>query len=671
MAPDKADETGHAIGLLARHQTSQIFRQLLDAAPDAVVVVDTKGQILFANLQTERLFDYARDALIGKTVETLIPERLRSAHVAHRQSYGEAPRLRPMGGGLTLYGRKRDGTEFPIEISLSPLATESGTLFSASIRDISLRLQEEAGVRRIQQHLLSAVESIQGAFAIFDAGDRLVLCNSAYRQIIGTNLPGSIVGRSFQELLTTSVDTEIFTAADASELLSRWLAYHEAPKGALDVSTSSGQHLRVVERPTPEGGVVTSIFDVTDDVAHEQALHRAQALAEKASSAKSEFLSSMSHELRTPLNAVLGFAQLLQRDKKAPLSPRQQERVEHVVRGGEHLLRLIDDVLDLARIEAGNVLVSPEPVLLSRVLSEVIATLEPMATRAGVRLLLGALPNEAQQVVADRTRLKQILMNYGANAVKYGREGGRAEFLASARDGVVRISVDDDGPGIPLDKQPSIFQPFQRAGQETGPIEGTGIGLVISKRLAELMGGTVGFESTEGVGSRFWLELCAPAPNQSDDTAAAGEHMSENTALTGPEGPRYVIVYVEDNPSNIAFMVDLLADFERVELLTAPTAEIGLELVRARRPDVVIMDINLPGMSGLEATRLLKSWPQTQDIPIVALSAAAMIRDAERVAGAGFYRYLTKPVMVDELTATLEELLHRDSREQAAEYTGP
>jgi PAS domain S-box-containing protein len=667
MRPNPVAETGQPIGLLARDQTSQIFRQLLDTAPDAVVVVDGEGSILLINLQTERLFDYTRAALIGKSVEVLIPERFRPSHVAHRKSFSDAPRLRPMGNGLALLGRRRDGSEFPIEISLSPLSTENGTLFSASIRDISQRLQEEAGNRRIQQHLLSAVESIQGAFAIFDAGDRLVLCNSAYRQIMGTTLPGDIAGRSFQELLTASVSSESFASADSSELLSRWLAYHQAPRGVLDLSTKGGQQLRVIERTTPDGGVVTSILDVTDDVAHEEALRRAQHLAEEASSAKSEFLSSMSHELRTPLNAVLGFAQLLQRDKKAPLSPRQQERVEHVVRGGEHLLRLIDDVLDLARIEAGNVLVSLEPVQVSAVLSEVIATLEPMAKRAQIRLMLSAPAREALEVVADRTRLKQILMNYGSNAIKYGRAGGSAEFVASARDGIVRISVNDDGVGIPLHKQPTIFQPFQRAGQETGPIEGTGIGLVISKRLAEVMDGTVGFESSEDGGTRFWLELCAPAPDQSGDATTTGEGMSETTPLAGPEGSRYVIVYVEDNPSNIAFMVDLLADFERIELLTAPTAEIGLELVRARRPDVVIMDINLPGMSGLEATRQLKRWPETRDIPIVALSAAAMIRDAERVAGAGFYRYLTKPVMVDELTATLEELLHRTTLDQPAE----
>jgi signal transduction histidine kinase/ActR/RegA family two-component response regulator len=423
-----------------------------------------------------------------------------------------------------------------------------------------------------------------------------------------------------------------------------------------------GQHFRVFERRTQEGGVVTTIFDVTDDVQHQEALRQAQQLAEAASSAKSEFLASMSHELRTPLNAILGFAQLLQRDRKTPLTDRQKDRVEHVLKGGEHLLRLIDDVLDLARIESGRVLVSLERIALAEVLSEVKETLDPIAMRADMRVSVAALPPGAENVNADRTRLKQILMNYGSNAIKYGRRGGTATFSARVCEGGVRISVSDDGSGIARAKQAVLFQPFQRAGQEAGPIEGTGIGLAISKRLAELMGGTVGLESTEEVGSTFWVELPAPATELAQPEVVSGALAT--SALNGAEGPRYLILYVEDNPSNVAFMRDLIADFERVELVIAPTAELGLEIARARTPDVVLMDINLPGMSGIEASALLKHWPETRDIPVVALTAAAMIRDVARLSGAGFYRYLTKPVKVDELTATLDALLaHRREKQ--------
>jgi CheY-like chemotaxis protein len=399
------------------------------------------------------------------------------------------------------------------------------------------------------------------------------------------------------------------------------------------------------------------MWDMTDEVAREDELRHARGLAEAASAAKTEFLASMSHELRTPLNAILGFAQLLQRDKKTPLTARQLERVEHVLRGGEHLLRLIDDVLDLARIEAGRVLISLEPVNVTDVLTEVQGTLQPMAARTNVSLEVAPVEPGVREVIADRTRLSQILMNYGSNAIKYGRSGGKARFHVEVRENMARISVADDGIGIALEKQKVIFQPFQRAGQEAGPIEGTGIGLVITKRLAELMHGNVGFESTEGRGSCFWIDL--PLQRLSPPATATPmllEAPKEST-LSSPEGPRYLVVYVEDNPSNIAFMEDLLGDFARVELLTAPTAEIGIELIRARRPNVVIMDINLPGMSGFEATRRLAAWPETRDIPVIALSAAAMIRDAARVAGAGFYRYLTKPVKVDELTRVLDELL--------------
>jgi CheY-like chemotaxis protein len=364
----------------------------------------------------------------------------------------------------------------------------------------------------------------------------------------------------------------------------------------------------------------------------------------------------MSHELRTPLNAILGFAQLLQRDKKEPLSERHRERIDHVLRGGEHLLHLIDDVLDLSRIEARQIVVSPEPVSVDDVLNDVKTTLAPMAARAGIAITIEPLPANLPQVLADRTRFRQALMNFGSNAIKYGRHGGTVKFRVTCHEQRVRVTIGDDGIGIPQDKQDKIFLPFQRAGQETGPIEGTGIGLAITKRLAELMEGNVGFKSLEGEGSEFWIEI--PIHQAQSGVALGAEPtVAGSSLLSERRAQRFLVVYIEDNPSNIAFMEDLIADFEAVELVTAPTAEIGIELVRARQPNVVIMDINLPGMSGFQATRHLHEWPETRNIPVVALSAAAMVHDKLKVGEVGFYRYLTKPVKVAELSAVLEELL--------------
>jgi len=638
-------------------RSAERHSQLLDAAPDSMVVIGDDGRILLVNAQTERIFGYARSELLGQHLEMLIPERFRGSHAGHLARFFARPGARSMGSGLELYGRRKDGTELPIEVSLSPLRTEQGTTVSAAIRDITERKRMEASARLLADRLASAVESIQDAFALFDAEDRLVLCNSTYRRLLSESLPGALVGKPYVELLEAwSRELDFPDDAARSQFRDQHLTRRRSDQTtSFDVRMRDGRSLRVIDRRTAEGGIVKTIWDLTDDVRLAQELREARQAADAASTAKSEFLSSMSHELRTPLNAILGFAQLLQRDKKEPLSARHHERVDQILKGGEHLLRLIDDILDLSRIEAGGVSISTEPVNLREVLDELTTTLGPLATRHGIHVDVEALPAELPMVSADRTRLFQILMNYGSNAIKYNRPDGRATFVVSTpTHDHVRVTVRDVGLGIPLDKQDKLFQPFQRAGQETGPIEGTGIGLVITKRLAQLMHGDVGFRSVPGQGSEFWVDIPAHA-SASEWTAPPAPHAAVANRLA--VGGRRLVLYVEDNPANVAFMRDLVSTFESIDLLTVPTAELGIEVARERRPEAIIMDINLPGMSGLDALRALRAAPETKEIPIIALTAAASERDKQRGTQAGFYRYLTKPVNVDDFVSALEGLL--------------
>ena len=634
-----------------------LYGQLLDAAPDAMVVVDEDRRIALVNVQTERLFGFPRAELIGQPISTLIPERFRAAHVAHETRFFSKPAARGMGTSRELFGRRKDGTEFPIEVSLSPLRTDAGLVVSAAIRDISERQQQQAATRLLSERLSSAVESIQDAFALFDREDRLVLCNSVYRRLIGETVPGPLLGKRYEDLVRAwAQDIDFATDSSREHFVQDRVASRSGVQTmSFDVRTRDGRNLRVMDRRTADGGIVKTVWDLTEDERRAQELREARTAAESGSAAKSEFLSSMSHELRTPLNAILGFAQLLQRDRKEPLSERHRQRVDQILSGGEHLLRLIDDILDLSRIESGRVSISIETVGVGEVLDEVKRTLEPMAARQSVTLSVELPLSEAALVSADRTRFVQMLINLGSNAIKYNRSGGRVSFVVSQpAPERVRVTVVDTGIGVAPEMQDKLFQPFQRAGQETGPVEGTGIGLVITKRLAAMMAGAVGFQSTVNVGSEFWIDL----PRASVGSALAPDPQRATISAAGQRpDERRSVLYVEDNPANMLFMRDLLNTLEGIDMIEAPTAEVGLELARAGVPDIIIMDINLPGMSGVEALRALRSLPETKHIPVIALTAAASERDKQRGEQAGFFRYLTKPVRVDELTDALATLI--------------
>jgi PAS domain S-box-containing protein len=632
------------------------YRQLLNAAPDAMIVVGEDGRLQLVNDAAERMFGFARAELIGEPLDRLIPERWREGHSTMVASYMHKPVARPMSSGHVLFGRRKDGSEIPIEVSLSPLRTASSLTVSAAIRDISERQRTEAAAKLAADRLASAVESMHDAFALFDAEDRLLLHNRVYASMLAGAVTAPLLGMSYERLLDAFLThARVPALAQRESFKQQCLSGWHAQAKTFELRTLEGRSLRFTSRPTEEGGRLIVIWDLTEDERRADELRMARVEAEAASAAKSEFLSSMSHELRTPLNAVLGFAQLLQRDKKEPLSTRQRERVHQILQGGEHLLRLIDDVLDLARIEAGAISVSTEPVELSTLLSEVHTTLKPMAARYGIRIQPVELPVKLPQVAADRVRLTQILMNFGSNAIKYNRSGGQVTFVVSTQDpAFVRTSVRDNGLGIPPEKQTELFQPFQRAGQETGPIEGTGIGLVITKRLAQLMGGRVDFRSVPGQGSEFWVDM----PRNQQAQPVLPPKAADRPAPEAPSSEqRAHVLYVEDNPANITFMTDLLDAVEGYSLQTARSASEGLLLAEQLMPDVILLDINLPDMDGVSVLQRLKNSQRTREIPVIALTAAAAERERERGARAGFYRYLTKPVKVDELLAALEAAL--------------
>ena len=408
-------------------------------------------------------------------------------------------------------------------------------------------------------------------------------------------------------------------------------------------------------------GVFAAARDVADRKQFEHRLQEnnieldsARAIAEKANLAKSEFLSSMSHELRTPLNAILGFAQLMASDQPPP-SPSQQQSVDQILKAGWYLLRLINEILDLAMIESGKVMMSRETMSLTDVLLDCQAMIEPQAQSRQIEMtfLHFATP---YYVHADRTRVKQVLINLLSNAIKYNRDhGGVVVQCAMLGPDRVRVSIKDTGVGLNEEQLGQLFQPFNRLGQENGREEGTGIGLVVTKQLVELMGGTLGAESTVGVGSVFWFELNASAPPQLaygvDDSTETYLHKSDVTAT---DGSARTLLYVEDNPANLVLVEQLIARRNDITLLTAVNAYLGIQLAQTQLPDLILMDINLPGLDGFGALKFLQTDPRTMHIPVIALSANAVPRDVEKGMQAGFFRYLIKPIRVDEFMNAID-----------------
>jgi PAS domain S-box-containing protein len=655
---------------------------IFNSANFSSIATDEKGVIQIFNVGAERMLGYAAGDVVNKITpadisdpqEVIARALALSAELATTITPGfEALVFKASRGIEDIYELtyiRKDGSRFPAIVSVTALRDEQGGIIGYLLigTDNTARKQVEEERKKLDQRLRdqqfytrSLIESNIDALMTTDPLGIITDVNKQMEALTGCTRD-ELIGAPFKDCFT-----EPERAETAIKLV---LSEKKVTNYELTASTRDGKKTVVsynattfYDRERRLQGVFAAARDVTERKRFEQALQEsnvelksAKSAAEKANLAKSDFLSSMSHELRSPLNAILGFAQLMESASPTPTAS-QSESIAQILQSGWHLLKLINEVLDLAVIESGKVSLSPDSVSLSEVMSECQAMMEPQAQQHGISMTFPRFEdNHAFFVKADRTRLKQIIINLLSNAIKYNKKQGTVvvDCTVSAPERI-RISVADTGAGLPPEKLAQLFQPFNRLGQEASGVAGTGIGLVVTKRLAQLMEGSLGVQSTVGVGSVFWCELVStPAPQ----LISQGADVEASVRPKLPDGaPRRTLLYVEDNPANMKLVQQLIARCPDIDLLAAVNGTLGIEIARAAQPQVILMDLNLPGISGIEALKILREDPATMRIPVVALSANAMPRDIAMGLELGFFRYLTKPIKVKEFMDTLNVAL--------------
>jgi PAS domain S-box-containing protein len=566
---------------------------------------------------------------------------------------------------------RKDGSRFPAIVSVTALRDAQDKVIGYLLigTDNTARKQVEAEQALLDQRLRdqqfytrSLIESNIDALMTTDPRGIISDVNQQMEALTGCTRD-ELIGAPFKNYFT---DPERAEAAITRVLREGKVTNYELTAHARDGKETVVSYNATTfhDRDRKLQGVFAAARDVTDRKQFEHRLQEnnvelenARAAAEKANLAKSEFLSSMSHELRTPLNAVLGFAQLMASETPPPSSA-QKLSIDQILQAGWYLLRLINEILDLAMIESGKVSMSQESMSLTEVLQDCHAMIEPQAQKRGIQMTFPRFDSRFY-VHADRTRVKQVMINLLSNAIKYNRDGGAVIVQCVMRsENRVRVSVKDTGAGLAPEQVAQLFQPFNRLGQETSTEEGTGIGLVVTKQLVELMGGVIGVESSVGAGSVFWVELdAASAPELAlGSIGEIGADERDHVATHALPSQR-TLLYVEDNPANLTLVEQLIARRSDLKLLTAIDGHLGIQLARAYQPDVILMDINLPGISGFGALEILRKDPATAHIPVMALSANAVPRDIEKGLEAGFFRYLTKPIKVREFMDALDVAL--------------
>jgi PAS domain S-box-containing protein len=678
----------HVVAELGRQnallKTGALQDAIFNSANFSSIATDEMGVIQIFNVGAERMLGYSAADVVNKITpadisdpqEVIARAKSLSAELATAITPGfEALVFKASRGIEDIYELtyiRKDGSRLPAVVSVTALRDADNAIIGYLLigTDNTARKQVEAEQKKLDQRLRdqqfytrSLIESNVDALIATDPSGIITDVNKQMEALTGCTRD-ELIGAPFKNYFT---DPERAEAAIKLVLREKKVVDYELTARARDekITIVSYNATTFYDRDRNLQGVFAAARDVTERKRLDQALEetnvqleRAKDAADKANLAKSDFLSSMSHELRSPLNAILGFAQLMESATPLP-APSQKASIDQILQAGWYLLELINEILDLALIESGKLSLSLEPISLAEVLADCQAMIEPQALRGDIRLCFPAVGSPLF-VSADRTRLKQVLVNLLSNAIKYNRAGGTVEVTCDiTAAGRTRVGCRDTGAGLSPDQVAQLFQPFNRLGQEGGATEGTGIGLVVSKRLVDLMGGTIGAESVVDVGSVFWIDLTSTAAVE----CAANIPASIGVAgISTPSDLRtFTVLCVEDNPTNLMLVENVLARRPDIRLLSARDGSCGVALARSALPDVILMDLNLPGISGIDALKLLTDDPLTAHIPVIALSANAMPRDIERGLHAGFFRYLTKPIKVPEFLETLDVALRRSA----------
>ncbi len=660
--------------------TGALQDAIFNSANFSSIATDEKGVIQLFNVGAERMLGYAAAEVLNQITPADIsdPQELITRAEALSRELGtsitpgfEALVFKASRGIEDIYELtyiRKDGSRFPAVVSVTALRNAQGAIIGYLLigTDNTARKQVEADQKQLDQRLRdqqfytrSLIESNIDALMTTNPSGIITDVNKQMEALTGCTRD-ELIGAPFKNYFTDPERAEMTIKLVLSE---KKVTNYELTARARDGKETvvSYNATTFYDRDRKLQGVFAAARDVTerkrlDQVLQEQnvELESAKSTAEKANLAKSDFLSSMSHELRTPLNAILGFAQLMESDSPPP-TPVGKENIDQILRAGWYLLALINEILDLALIESGKLSMSLEPMSFAEVMLECQTMMEPQAQERGIHLTFPRF-DDACFVMGDRIRMKQIMVNLLSNAIKYNCEHGTVEVkIATSTSDRIRVSIRDTGEGLSPEKMAQLFQPFNRLGQEAGRVEGTGIGLVMTKRLIELMGGVIGVESAVGSGSVFWIEMIStPAP---DSQHAESEAIRPAQMQIDSGGSVRTLLYVEDNPANLKLVEQLIARRTDLRLLTAINGRLGVELARTLLPEVILMDINLPDISGFEALKILRHNAATTNIPVVALSANAMPRDIEKGLQAGFFRYLTKPIKVNEFMDALDVAL--------------